>query len=187
MVVLYKWGGVYMDDKIELYKPLNKIFEGTFTPDSQHQFISAKEQYGIHNGFIACTPKHPFIKQAIDNIVLNVKNRDYTDHFMGVCGPMLLGRSILKCINDTGSKPVSTNQMQKIYKLGKNDYGNLSFYLFHKCFTPGIAKGPWPGAPKREIILTKKYSFVYMAYNKILSVLNMKNYVVMWYQKKIYK
>ena len=188
LVVLYKWGGVYIDDKTESFKPLNQIFEGTFSPNYHHQFISAKEKFGIHNGFIACTPKHPFIKQAIDDIVINVQNRDYTDHFLGICGPLALARSVLKCIKHTkqSSSLVSIKEIKEILKSGLNkcefrrmDSNNEeSFYLFD-FNSQDIKKG-------RKRIMIKKYSIIYMVYGKILDALGGKGYKVKWYIRDVY-
>lgn len=75
--VLYQTGGLYLDLSV---KPL-KSFRSWLKPE--HEFLSVidipKVQGFVWNGFMACRPKHPFLKQAIDGIIHNVKTKYYSE------------------------------------------------------------------------------------------------------------
>jgi mannosyltransferase OCH1-like enzyme len=89
--ILYEKGGVYVDTDMVCLRALNELIEDDDT------FITCRDDpmsfKFLANGFIASTPRHPFLKKQIDNIVNNVHqlaNRYYLD----ISGPGLLGKSV---------------------------------------------------------------------------------------------
>jgi len=73
--ILYIYGGLYMDIKVELIKPLSDIFinEGVF-----YSIISNGEDH-IHQGIIKSPPNNPLFLSLIDYIVLNNNPSGYID------------------------------------------------------------------------------------------------------------
>jgi mannosyltransferase OCH1-like enzyme len=171
--ILYKYGGVYVDSQCTIYDSLDTIFSDCFC-DEKHQFISIRDpkygneiQHGIHNGFIACTKKNPFIKQHIKDIIENVKNNYYGNSPLDVTGPLCLSKSIQK-----------VNNTKKQFKLGKN-LGKYNFYLFE------LEYGPFQYVKKNnDIILRKKYSLISYFNQKILN--KKTTYSSMWKNRDIY-
>ena len=106
--LLYVYGGCYVDSQTQPFLPLREVI----TPNLE--FLSGEEilefNFGIWNGFICCTPKHPALKLTIDNTVKNVLERNYTDSCIGITGPCVLGRSVNKWLN----RDVNTSLRQAI-------------------------------------------------------------------------
>lgn len=170
LYILYEFGGIYVDSYAHPIKSLKWILRGCFNPESEHQFISVKDECGIHNGFIICTPKHPFIKQCILDILVNIRNKDYTDHDLAITGPIRLLRSVNKVLNLPDDNKV---------KDGWNKFGYLSFYLFSwgkHLYKPIVKNG--------EIILYKKYSIISLIYEKVIK--RNKTYTKMWKDRNVF-
>jgi len=89
--VLYEKGGVYVDADMICLSSLEDLLEG------DDEFLISRDDpmstKFLANGFIASTPKHPFLKKQIDNIVDNVQNlRDR--YYLDISGPGLFGKSV---------------------------------------------------------------------------------------------
>lgn len=90
---LYKYGGLYCDISMTHHVNIFELFKDKYP--SKITFISAIDnghQKNIFNALILCTPKHPILKNCIDNIMKLNKNTkrkclDYT-------GPGLLGKYV---------------------------------------------------------------------------------------------
>jgi len=85
--VLYIYGGIYMDVKFKLIDnyDMNQL---TY---SEH-YISDVEfdgYPGIINGFIVIKKNNPLMLDIINEIVINVKNKEYNKGRLGVTGPKL--------------------------------------------------------------------------------------------------
>jgi mannosyltransferase OCH1-like enzyme len=95
--VLYIKGGIYLDIKYECYKDfkLSELLKKT------HYVLDRKEyaQPGsllVYNGCIVSPAKNPVLKKCIDQIVMNVINRDYGYNPLYPTGPGLLGEVVGK-------------------------------------------------------------------------------------------
>ncbi len=167
LCVLYKYGGIYADCYTTPYKTLKDImvkFSGNNT------FISVLDgdKKGIHNGFIIASKQHPFLLKCIENIVENVETNNYTDHVLGVSGPLCLAKSIREVLG--------TN---KKFKVGWNIHGDLSFYLYE------FKWGPFQYIKQNgEVIMSKKYSLLHYFYSKIIK--RNSTYYNMWKNSDIY-
>lgn len=168
--VLYVYGGVYTDSYTEPYQSLAMILHGCLNPDSPHQFISILDKYWVHNGFIVCTPKHPFIKQYLVDMITNVENKYYGNGDLEVTGPGCLWKSINKSLGLSNRR----------FKAGWNKYDCLSFYLFTFC--PGPSHYVYK---KGNFILRKKYSLIELIIQKFFNYKT--TYFSMWKNKQIYE
>lgn len=66
---LYKYGGIYLDIKTNLIKPLDTVFN----KDNVNMYtVLSIHSNTIYQGIIATTPKHPLFKELIDFMV-NIK------------------------------------------------------------------------------------------------------------------
>jgi len=115
--VLYIKGGVYIDSDMMCLEPLSKII------NSSDEFVSVRDdpmsKKFIYNAFIACIPKHPFLKEQIDAIVKNVENKNVC-YYLDISGPALLGKSINKiCARDIDTE----------FSLGESVINNLKLKL----------------------------------------------------------
>jgi mannosyltransferase OCH1-like enzyme len=171
LCILYKYGGVYVDAQSTPYKCIDYIMKYT-SKKNKYNFISAldckQSGNGIHNGFIISSPRHPFLYQCIQDIILNINTKNYTDNILEVTGPLCLLKSIQKVTN------------KKNFCLGYNKC-NYPFYLLKFEFGPS----QYISDPANNIILlSKKYSFLVYLYEKILK--RKTSYSFMWKNKDIY-
>lgn len=125
--VLYINGGVYIDADMVCLVPLREYILPNY------EFFIARDdpmsKSYLLNGFIASTPKHPFLKKQIDEIVYNVENK-LKPFYLDICGPGRLGKSVNKCLQlDENSE----------YVLGENNINNYNFVIaFHDWKTKNI-------------------------------------------------
>ena len=125
--VLYINGGVYIDSDMVCLVPLREYILPNY------DFFLARDgpmsKSYLFNGFIASTPKHPFLKKQIDEIVYNVENK-LKPFYLDICGPGRLGKSVNKCLQlDENSE----------YILGENNINNYNFVIaFHDWKTKNI-------------------------------------------------
>ena len=166
--ILYKYGGVYIDSYCSPYKSLEFMFSNCLE-NEKHKFISVRDKSGIHNGFIMCTKKHPFLKQYILDIIENVEKKYYGKNSLDPTGPLCLLKSINK---------INKNSIEKKPKLGLN-LGIYNFYLFEH-----------DGGLKQDIkkgkinLMRKKYSIISYFNQKFLNW-NLC-YGKMWNDRNIY-
>lgn len=170
LCILYKNGGIYADNQMTIYKPIENLLK-YIIPDNTHHFISVldckQSGGGIHNGFMIASIKHPFLKQCINDIVNNIENCNYTDNVFGVTGPICLYRSIQKVL----LTPVE-------FKIGYNYIKDITFYLLK--FNWGL----FQYISDNDIIIgSKKYDTLLYIYDKLF---NKYNYRYMWDNKLIY-
>jgi mannosyltransferase OCH1-like enzyme len=169
--ILYKNGGVYVDSYTEPFLSLTNIFRGCVKPDDTYKFICVKDKdfCGIHNGFIACTPNHPFIKQYINDMIENIENKYYGNTSLDITGPICLLNSINKTLN----------LLKKTYKPGWNNH-KISFYLYE--LKTGLYK---PVYKNKDVIMHKKYSLVEFLNQKLFNYNT--TYIALWKNRQVYK
>lgn len=86
-IMLYYYGGVYLDVDFHAYVPLRELIEPT------DDLVSAKDrpQAGIYQAFLACRPHHPAIWRVIELTLDNILHqRPYHDK-LAVTGPIACG------------------------------------------------------------------------------------------------
>lgn len=84
LAVLYEHGGIYMDTDLEVIKDYTEIL-------SERHFVSSYVEGGlITAGFIACEPKHPFIKELLDFYDNKLINSDGSINY--VMNPLVFTR-----------------------------------------------------------------------------------------------
>lgn len=150
--VLYIKGGIYVDIDTVCLHPLKNIIS------HQDQFVSARDNPTgmnyIYQAFLASVPKHPFLKEAIDQCVKNIETNFIGENSLSMTGPGLLGKAINKILD---RKPKS-----KFHVGNKtvNDYP-FKLYSFNNHQQGIIYKG-------NSIIMTKTNEYMdYQKTNKI--------------------
>lgn len=167
--VLYEQGGIYTDSYTVPYCSLYLMMLGCWNP-GYHQFISIKERvvdpetnvHGVHNGFIACTPKHPFMKQYISDMLDNIENEYYGPTPLSTTGPCCLKNSMSRALKQ---------ELTVDFELGHNEYGDLSFYLFDH------GKDAYQTVYKNDMpIMQKKHSILRYIYDHVIRSGYLKNW-----------
>ncbi len=109
--ILYIKGGIYVDHKLALHVPLDRVIP------SQLQFATYQDRpmpsYNqkallcyVWQAFILSKPQHPFLKRAIDVIVVNTKNGFYGHDPLAITGPGMLGKSMNHCLGYAEKNPI---------------------------------------------------------------------------------
>jgi mannosyltransferase OCH1-like enzyme len=172
LCILYEKGGLYVDCETTPYISIKKMMEKCIIKENNHFFVSIldcpESGGGVHNGFIYCSPKHPFIKKYIEIIIKNVSKKIYTNSPLGITGPLCFNKAINKLLN---------NKYNHKFKEGMNEYGDLSFYLYKLVY------GPFQYVyTNNKIIMSKKHCLLSYCLNKLKS----NSYSRLWSDKKVY-
>jgi len=162
--VLYKYGGVYLDIK---FTPVNG-FKLINLMDREHFCLERPgywdtNSYGLHNAIMITKPNNIILKECIDTIILNFKNKYYGYNPLYPTGPGLLGDIFLNNNNDYTNiklfiyftknnicphiiyKNYSILEMYPTYReeQGHNNSDNKSYgklwaerAIYNDCFTP---------------------------------------------------
>jgi mannosyltransferase OCH1-like enzyme len=125
--VLYIYGGVYMDIKlntVQNFKLKSIIHEECFPID-----INNANNKGIWQGFLICKPQNEILKHCIDEIIKNVKQCYYGDTCLSVTGPGLVYNALIrynniKLYNNSKVKLVRKTRLYLIY----NNKPIIQFY-----------------------------------------------------------
>ena len=124
--ILYVKGGVYVDHKFILNKPLNAIIPNdcqfaTFKDRHQSHKTRWSFKHYLWQGLIIAAPKHPFLKKAIDLVVENTQKGYYGHDGLSITGPALLGRAVNIMLEQSPITPL---------KPGGQTINHYTFYLF---------------------------------------------------------
>lgn len=171
LCMLYDNGGIYVDAHTKPYASIDYILDGCIRNPNQYfvATLDPPQAYGgIHNGFICCSPRHPFIKACIDLIVENVSKKVYSYDSLGVTGPLCLKKAVNRYLGQ---------KLNNDFFSGWNEYGDMSFYLYKFNYGPlhYIYKD-------NTIILSKKHCIL----TWFKCMFNNKNYTPLWENREIY-
>ena len=160
LLILYEYGGVYVDSYSVPNVSVDEMISRSGLGDEKDIFISILDcEYvvkdAIHNGFILASPKHPFIKQAIKDVLNNIEYGK-EDIVMSMTGPLALSKAIHKCLNHNIPHQIGLNEHAYKYYL----------FAFHFGFYQHVSD-------KNKIMFRKKmdilYCFMYQKAYKYLS------------------
>jgi mannosyltransferase OCH1-like enzyme len=89
-LVLYKYGGVYLDMDSSIEKCLNELIK-----DEDEAIITAEgNPYLYVQWALIFSKNHPILKKTIDLIVANIKNNSYPNDIHKMTGPTVYSRAI---------------------------------------------------------------------------------------------
>jgi mannosyltransferase OCH1-like enzyme len=168
-LLLYKYGGVYIDCKSSLMVPLRDFIN----PDKEFIIFRDRNQEEspgcLQNGFFASVPNHPLLKLVIDMCIFNITNKLYNYNSLDITGPLTLGRAFFKLIN----KDLSEVEIGE-YEYNIDIHGSfIMIFVNTDIFETFVNKNDVP-------ILKRIYSTYYK--NK-----NSNYYGNLWNERKVYK
>jgi mannosyltransferase OCH1-like enzyme len=135
VLVLQKYGGVYMDIDAHLVWPLEKILK----PDQEELFLQIKTGE-ISNYFIASKPNNPNLAAIIDQIVENIENES-SENVYDLTGPGVF------------NKVLGDRNVPKRYYLYTCNQGNFTNEYFQYIDKP---QGKWTKEQKKVPVLKPK-------------------------------
>ena len=100
LLVLEKFGGLYMDLGQSLLHPLETFFD----PDVD-QFLCVLDRIGpskvprLYQAILGAYPQHPLIVAMANKVLKNVRSKTYGDDPLDITGPTAVGRAVLEVLN----------------------------------------------------------------------------------------
>ena len=135
VLVLQKYGGVYMDIDAHLVWPLEKIL----APDQEELFLQIKTGE-ISNYFIASKPNNPYLGEIINQILYNIEN-EVSQNVYDLTGPGVFNRVL------------SSLDVPKRYYLYTCNQGNFTNEYFQYLDKP---QGKWTKEQGKVPVLKPK-------------------------------
>lgn len=116
--ILYTYGGIYLDIKmqsIDNFELINLVYDEHFVLDRKGFW---KENcFGVYNAFIVSKPKNPLLFSCIQEIIKNVKNKNYTFSPLYVSGPGMLGELYHNFYSNKNNLDLENkNNLEIVYK-----------------------------------------------------------------------
>jgi mannosyltransferase OCH1-like enzyme len=89
-LVLYKYGGIYLDMDSSIEKPLDELIRST-----DEAIITAEGNPGLYVQWALIFSKgHPILKKTIELIISNIKNNSYPNDIHKMTGPSVYTKAI---------------------------------------------------------------------------------------------
>lgn len=115
LIILYHYGGIYIDIDLECFKPLENLLKEycadknvmliEFNVNFFEKFIAFKKIYGtvVQNNFMGCKKQHPFIKHCINMLLNEDLEKGYFEssiyYVFRTTGPGLVTKSYTSYVN----------------------------------------------------------------------------------------
>ena len=144
-LVLYKYGGIYLDMDSSIEKPLNELIK-----DEDQAIITAEGNPNLYVQWALIFSKgHPILKKTIDLIISNIKNNSYPNDIHKMTGPSVYTNAINQIHKELFNNIINHQDIKKdtdtTYR--KN---NISYRLY------GIDFGSY---------FTFKHNLIHLLYN----------------------
>lgn len=166
-LLLYKYGGVYMDFSMILFKKLDDIigeYKHVYCKDRDEHYMNGNP--AILNGFIATIKNSYIIKGCIDACLVNIKNRYRGDNSLAITGPILVGSVFAKYDYLCKNNRIVTGDINGEYLIFYHDAEGV--YIKDSITNENLLK----------IRSDNHYSLLYK---------NSQHYSIMWNNYEIYK
>ena len=101
LMLLYEYGGFYIDVSMELQKKLDTICDNksqiiVVKRDDKANYKKCPERANFINGFIAVEKKSEFIKFCIEKIFINMLNGTHNMHVNLATGPNIINQALIE-------------------------------------------------------------------------------------------
>jgi mannosyltransferase OCH1-like enzyme len=145
-LVLYKYGGVYIDLDSEIKKPLDMLIR----PDDEAIISVEGNPFNYVQWALMFRAGHPLLKRTIDLVVDNIKTNRYPNDISAMTGPVAFARAIGAEVKEKGYSLVheqvnrNTNERYgtrgesfRVYGIDYGEFFNFSNHEIHKCMLKG--------------------------------------------------
>lgn len=199
-VLLYVFGGAYVDSDAECFVSLDELLQhihrhicannNATMPD----FLLARDvdvpgiHHELHNGFMITKAQSPFFKQYILDMLYNIEHRYYGLTFVSTTGPVCLGQAVRKVLN--ASTNASTNFDRVVGTQNTNPAETQKYKgdCMYSCSQGKIYVFDLKGHPskiyyKGTLLVNKKFDAIKAMKDK----LNFHTYAWLWLTRNIFK
>jgi len=125
-LVLYKYGGIYLDMDSTIEKPLNELIRST-----DEAIISAEGNPNLYVQWALIFSKgHPILKKTIDLIISNIQHNSYPNDIHKMTGPTVYTKAINTIHMELyDNKIINHNQINKYTDIEYKS-NNISYRLY---------------------------------------------------------
>jgi mannosyltransferase OCH1-like enzyme len=166
-LILYKYGGIYMDFSMQ---PLIKLDDIIF--DCKEIYVRDIIPKNMYNAFIATIKNTEILKSCINKCLYNIENENYGEHVLCVTSPAILGETFL----DSNINGISSNSSINVGKINES----LLIYNFKEEDDKHIIS-PFDNQNVIKVKIDNHYNIVY---GENLSRLH---YSALWRGKLVFK
>lgn len=159
-LVLYKYGGIYLDMDSSIKKPLNELIRST-----DEAIITAEGNPNIYVQWaLIFSKEHPILKKTIDLIISNIQNNSYPNDIHKMTGPSVYTNAINTIHMELFNKIINHSQINEYTDIEYNS-NNISYRLYgidykpYFCFTDNLKhilyhnKKHWTQEEKEKFLL----------------------------------
>lgn len=159
-LVLYKYGGIYLDMDSNIEKPLNELIR-----NNDEAIITAEGNTNLYVQWALIFSKgHPILKKTIDLIVSNIKNNSYPNNIHKMTGPTVYTNAINAIHMENFNNKIKHNEINKntdieyksnnisyrLYGIDYNSYFSFKHNLTHLLYNK---KKHWTQEQKEKQLL----------------------------------
>ena len=124
-LVLYKYGGIYLDMDSSIEKPLNEFIRPT-----DEAIITAEGNPGVYVQWALIFSKgHPILKKTIDLIVLNIKHNSFPNDILKMTGPYVYTKAIYEIHRELFNEEIIHNKINQSTDM-EYKFNNISYRLY---------------------------------------------------------
>ena len=139
-LVLYKYGGVYLDMDSSIEKPLDELIRST-----DQAIITAEGNPNVYVQWALIFSKgHPILKKTIELVVRNIQNNSYPNDIHKMTGPTVYTRAINAVHMELFNNEINFNQINQFTDIEYKS-NNISYRLYgidyssYFCFKHNVA------------------------------------------------
>ena len=149
-LILYKYGGIYLDMDSSIDKPLNNLIN-----DDDEAIITAEKNSNVFVQWaLIFNKEHPILKITIDLIVYNIQNNKYPNNIHKMTGPTVFSQALnifhMKHYNRKvrhhlihPNFDITFNNKERSYRIYSIDYKNYFKFKYDGCDVLYINKKNW--------------------------------------------
>ena len=125
-LVLYKYGGIYLDMDSNIEKPLNELIRST-----DQAIITAEGNPNLYVQWALIFSKgHPILKKTIDLIISNIKNNSYPNDIIKMTGPAVYTKAINAIHMELFNNEIINHSQINKYTDVEYNSNNISYRLY---------------------------------------------------------
>jgi mannosyltransferase OCH1-like enzyme len=160
-LVIYKYGGVYLDMDSSIDRPLDEIIK-----ENDQAIITAENNAGMFVQWaIIFNKEHPILKRVINLVIRNIRQNKYPNDIHKMTGPTVFSEAIQSIHTQCFNRNLRHNLIHKgfdvtfsmndiSYRVYSIDYNNLFTFKHENCDKLYLNKKSWRDEEK-EINLLK--------------------------------
>jgi mannosyltransferase OCH1-like enzyme len=124
-LVLYKYGGVYLDMDSSIEKPLDELIK----QDDESIITAEGNPYFYVQWALIFNKEHPILKQVVELIVDNIKNNTYPNDIHKMTGPTVYSKAINIIHNNLFYEDINRNDININTNITYN-LNNIKYRLY---------------------------------------------------------